>query len=90
MKKKVEKIFGLHTVSEFIKVSPDKVINIWIQDSLTSKPILSISDMAKSIGLSVQQSKKENLDKITNKQNHQGVVLEIVESNDIGLSLIHI
>ena len=84
MKKKVEKIFGLHTVSEFIKVSPDKVINIWIQDSLKSKSILSISDMAKSIGLSVQQSKKENLDKITNKQNHQGVVLEIVESNDIG------
>ena len=84
MKKKVEKIFGLHTVSEFIKVSPDKVINIWIQDSLKSKSILLISNMAKSIGLSIQQSKKENLDKITNKQNHQGVVLEIVESNDIG------
>ena len=84
MRKKVEKIFGIHPVLEFIKASPDKVINIWIQDSLKSKSILLISDMAKSIGLSIQQSKKENLDKITNKQNHQGVVLEIVKSNDIG------
>ena len=84
MRKKVEKIFGIHAVLEFIKASPDKVINIWIQDSLKSKSILLISDMAKSIGLSIQQSKKENLDKITNKQNHQGVVLEIVKSNDIG------
>ena len=34
MRKKVEKIFGIHPVLEFIKASPDKVINIWIQDSL--------------------------------------------------------
>ena len=87
MRKKVEKIFCIHPVLEFIKSSADKVINIWIQDSLKSKSILLISDMAKSIGLSIQQSKKENLDKITNKKNHQGVVLEIVKSNDIGTNI---
>ena len=81
--KKNEKIYGIHPAIEFIKVSPDRIINIWIQEELKSESILSISNMAESIGLSIQHSKKEILDKITNKQNHQGIVLEVIQSGDI-------
>ena len=62
--KKNEKIYGIHPAIEFIKVSPDRIINIWIQEELKSESILSISNMAESIGLSIQHSKKEILDKI--------------------------
>ena len=81
--KKNEKIYGIHPAIEFIKVSPDRIINIWIQEELKSESILSISNMAESIGLSIQHSRKETLDKITNKQNHQGIVLEVIQSDDI-------
>ena len=85
--KKNEKIYGIHPAIEFIKVSPDRIINIWIQEELKSESILSISNMAESIGLSIQHSKKETLDKITNKQNHQGIVLEVIQSADINTKL---
>ena len=37
--KKNEKIYGIHPAIEFIKVSPDRIINIWIQEELKSESI---------------------------------------------------
>ena len=86
--KKNEKIYGIHSVTEFIKVSPDRIINLWIQESIESESILSICDMAKSNGLLIQKSKKETLDKMVNMQNHQGVVLQIMKSSNASTNSI--
>ena len=34
--KKNEKIYGIHSVAEFIKISPERIINIWMQESINS------------------------------------------------------
>ena len=82
MTKKIEKIYGIHSAMEILKTSPDRILNIWLQDSAKSKPIVLIHDAAKNIGLSIQLSKRDRLDKMTNNKNHQGVVLEIKETNE--------
>ena len=82
MTKKIEKIYGIHSAMEILKTSPDRILNIWLQDSAKSKPIVLIHDAAKNIGLSIQLSKRDRLDKMTNNKNHQGVVLAIKETNE--------
>ena len=43
--RKNEKIYGIHSVTEFIRVSPHRIINIWVQESLKSESILLIYNM---------------------------------------------
>ena len=71
MTKKIEKIYGIHSAMEILKTSPDRILNIWLQDSAKSKPIILIHDAAKNIGLSIQLSKRDRLDKMTSNKNHQ-------------------
>ena len=53
--KKNEKIYGIHSVTEFIKISPDRVINIWMQESINSRFKILIHEIAKN---NDDQSKK--------------------------------
>ena len=47
MTKKIEKIYGIHSAMEILKTSPDRILNIWLQDSAKSKPIILIHDAAR-------------------------------------------
>ena len=79
--KKNEKIYGIHPVAEFIKTSPDRVINIWMQESINSGFKNIIYEVAKNNDLSIQKIKKDRLDKIIGNKNHQGIVIEIKRQN---------
>ncbi len=80
--KKNEKIYGIHSVTEFIKISPDRIINIWMQESIKSQFKTVIHEAAKNNDLSVQATKKDRLDKIIGNKNHQGIVIEVKRSNE--------
>ena len=83
-----EKIYGIHSVTEFIKISPDRIINIWMQESIKSQFKTVIHEAAKNNDLSVQATKKDRLDKIIGNKNHQGIVIEVKRSNkELGSSL---
>ena len=47
MTKKIEKIYGIHSAMEILKTSPDRILNIWLQDSAKSKSIVLIHDAAR-------------------------------------------
>ncbi len=79
--KKNEKIYGIHPVAEFIKNSPDRIINIWIQESTNLRFKNIIYEVAKNNDFSVQKIKKDRLDKIMGNKNHQGIVIEIKKQN---------
>jgi len=74
--KKNEKIYGIHSVTEFIRVSPDRIINIWMQESINLAFKTLIHEVAKNNNLSVQKTKKDRLDKIIGNKNHQGIIVE--------------
>jgi len=74
--KKNEKIYGIHSVTEFIRVSPDRIINIWMQESINLAFKTLIHEVAKNNNLSVKKTKKDRLDKIIGNKNHQGIIVE--------------
>ena len=74
--KKNEKIYGIHSVTEFIRVSPDRIINIWMQESINLAFKTLIYEVAKNNNLSVQKTQKDFLDKIIGNKNHQGIIVE--------------
>ena len=80
--KKNEKIYGIHSVTEFIKISPDRVINIWMQESINSRFNILIHEIAINNDLSVQKTKKDRLDKIIGNNNHQGIIIEVKGLNE--------
>ncbi|MAJ91387.1 MAG: 23S rRNA (guanosine(2251)-2'-O)-methyltransferase RlmB [Legionellales bacterium] len=75
--KKNQKIYGIHSVNEFLKVTPHRVLNIWIQESKKSESINIIYEAAKYNEIPVALITKDQLDKMTDNKNHQGVAIEI-------------
>ena len=79
--KKNKKIYGIHPVNEFFKTSPHRVLNISIQESIRSKLIENICETAKKHKLPIKVLKKDQLNKMVNSENHQGIVIEIKEKS---------
>jgi len=80
--KKNEKIYGIHSVAEFIKISPERIISIWMQESINSPIEKLINEVIKINNISVQKTKKDYLDKIIDNKNHQGIVIEVKKQNE--------
>lgn len=81
MSRRPDRIYGLHAVKQILENSPDMILNAWIQQSLDSEAIRSIHDALNELGISIQSVQRSSLDKMTNKQNHQGVMLEVRQTN---------
>ena len=77
-----EKIYGIHSVAEFIKISPERIISIWMQESINSPIEKLINEVIKINNISVQKTKKDYLDKIIDNKNHQGIVIEVKKKNE--------
>ncbi len=77
MSKRTEQVYGLHSVEQVLQSSPDSILNVWVQDSIDSDSINAIREGFNALGLSIQTVPRSTLDKMTNNQNHQGVLLEV-------------
>ncbi len=77
MARRTEQIFGLHAVKEMIETSPDRVINVWIQEAINSESVRAIHDELDKLGLSVQTTPRAAMSRMTKNQNHQGVIIEV-------------
>lgn len=74
MSKRTEYIYGLHAVEQVLQSSPDSILSVWMQDSIK---LNTIRDQIERSGLSIQTVPRSTLDKLTNNQNHQGILLEV-------------
>lgn len=102
-------IYGIHAAQHALQQFPERVLEIWLQAESTHKgnkgkggKLVEIQILAESLGISIQHVPRKSLDKMSNDQRHQGVVLrqratkpkdesdllEIVKSTDNILLLI--
>lgn len=77
MAKRTEQIFGIHAVNQILEVSPDRIINVWIQEAINSDSVRAIYEEMKKLGLSVQTTPRATMSRMTKNQNHQGVIIEV-------------
>jgi 23S rRNA (guanosine2251-2'-O)-methyltransferase len=90
--KRTEQIFGIHAVNQILETSPDRILNVWIQEAINSNSVRTIHDEMNKLGLAVQVTPRPAMSRMTKNQNHQGVIIEIKPAkkktdNDLDLIL---
>lgn len=77
MAKRTEQIFGIHAVSQMLESSPDRIINVWVQEAINSDSVRAIQSEMNKLGLAVQTTPRATMSRMTKNQNHQGVIVEV-------------
>jgi len=77
MAKRTEQIFGLHAVNQMLETSPDRIINVWVQEAIISESVRALHNEMNKLGLSVQTTPRAAMSRMTKNQNHQGVIIEV-------------
>ena len=70
------KISVIHAVQAAMDFSADKINQVWIDTQRNDKRLLSLIDQLKSLGIKPEKTDRKRLDKMTNDNNHQGIVIE--------------
>lgn len=71
-----EFIFGLHATHSQLTQAPEQVLEAWIQDSKNPR-LKEIVILLNEHGIAIQQSSAKALDKKSQGERHQGIVLRI-------------
>ncbi len=69
-------VFGVHACASMMTHAPENVLQIWVQQAPSSR-LNEIIQEAKNLGISTQIVSKKSLDKKSDEQSHQGIILEI-------------
>jgi 23S rRNA (guanosine2251-2'-O)-methyltransferase len=76
MSKAFEYIYGLHTVRHALRLNPDKVLSVWVQDNKkNNKEVNDILQLSVKIGIHHEYVPKATLDKHAGNAQHQGIVI---------------
>ncbi len=70
-------IFGFHAVQAQLDTNPESILNAFTFNQRFDKRLDSISNQFDALGIKTQKCSKQQLDKLTNNQIHQGIVAEI-------------
>ena len=71
-------IFGFHSIESIINTNPELVINVLIQNGRKDKRIIDLINMLNSQKILYSISNKNNLDKVSKGEVHQGVISEVM------------
>jgi len=69
-------VFGVHACASMLSYAPENILQIWVQQSPSSR-LDEIIQEAKRLGISTQIVSKRTLDKKSQEQSHQGIIFEI-------------
>lgn len=67
-------LFGLHSVDALLRKQPERVIRLCVFQDRKDKKIEAIVSLAKKLSIAVDNVSRQELDKMTDEANHQGVV----------------
>lgn len=70
-------IFGKNSVLEFIKNSPEQIKEIFLAENSGLNRDLYIKSFSKKYRIKISIVEKNSLDRISNNQNHQGIVAKV-------------
>ena len=73
-------IYGLHAVQALLEKEPDSVSTIWFDRARHDKRMQAVFGLAKGAGVTIHKVDKEELDRLCDQAQHQGVVAESVVS----------
>ncbi|CAB5502741.1 23S rRNA (guanosine(2251)-2'-O)-methyltransferase (EC 2.1.1.185) [uncultured Gammaproteobacteria bacterium] len=71
-------IFGFHAIQAQLESNPECLLKVYTLDSRNDKRLNTISTQLDKLSINTQHATKQQLDKLTKNQTHQGVVAEIL------------
>ncbi|HIB28393.1 23S rRNA (guanosine(2251)-2'-O)-methyltransferase RlmB [Candidatus Thioglobus sp.] len=71
-------IFGFHAVQAQLDAAPEGFVRVLTLDNRNDKRVSHITDQFSQLDIQVTKANKQQLDKLTKNQTHQGVAAEIL------------
>lgn len=71
-------IFGFHAVQAQLDANPECILNAFVLDNRNDKRLSNVTAGIHQLGIHTQKRDKQSLDKLTQNQSHQGIVIEIL------------
>ncbi len=72
--KKIELIFGIHTVTTVLQKAPDTILELYVQKGRMDINFQKLTQFALANDISVVELERHKLDALVSGQNHQGIV----------------
>jgi len=74
---KSSKLFGLHSVQAALDYSPKKIHKAWVDNGRQDKRLGQAVDDLLALGIEPEKVDRKRLDRLTDNNNHQGIVIEV-------------
>uniref|UniRef100_UPI0034E00151 23S rRNA (guanosine(2251)-2'-O)-methyltransferase RlmB n=1 Tax=Candidatus Thiodubiliella endoseptemdiera TaxID=2738886 RepID=UPI0034E00151 len=71
-------IFGFHPIQAQLETTPECLLKVWTLDNRHDKRLNTIVTQLNQLGVNTFPASKQQLDKLTKNQTHQGIVAEIL------------
>ncbi len=71
-------IFGFHAIQAQLDSSPECLLKVFTLNNRNDKRLNTLISQLDQLGIHTQQSSKQQLDKLTKNQTHQGIAAEIL------------
>ncbi|MGZ8096079.1 MAG: RNA methyltransferase substrate-binding domain-containing protein, partial [Methylosarcina sp.] len=83
---KSSKLFGLHSVQAALNYSPDKIRKVWIDQQRQDQRLSQILDELVTLGVELEKIDRKKLDRLSEGNNHQGIVVEVALPDELSES----
>lgn len=74
MTSKQQFIFGLHAVEALLQKQPQRILRLCFQQGREDAKVAALITQAKDLGLRIEHASRQELDRMTDGANHQGVI----------------
>ena len=74
---KLSKLFGLHSVQAALDYSPNKIHKAWVDSGRQDKRLAQAVDDLLALGIEPEKVDRKKLDRLSDNNNHQGIVIEV-------------
>lgn len=77
MAKNDELVFGIHSVTALMELTPERFIEVWFLKGRDDDRVTPLIDLARQYGVSVQFMHRKALDEKSEGEQHQGVIARV-------------
>lgn len=74
-------LYGIHAVHALIQSHPEKITRLFVLQGRHDEKLQAILSLAKKSDISIEQAPRHELDRLTDRANHQGVVAQCKNSS---------
>lgn len=80
---------GIHAVQTAIKVHPQRINRIFMEQGATNPRVRKISELAREQGIAIQSVPGEQIESLASMERHQGVAAEVRARAELGEAALH-